>query len=123
MYNNKDCISMTKPMQYILILVNYIPKFQSFVFKFLDKCFYLILTKINYCNALGVVAEWSKVVRLPHIVIRLALGTCTYQFSFAFWVFHVIFSFVHFISFDTLGGRRDFRITFNYSIFVLQIIF
>ncbi len=61
--------------------------------------------------ALTMMAEWSKVliaVYWPLMVwSTLALGT--YQLRFVSWVFHAIFSFVYFISFDTLGGLRAFR--------------
>ncbi len=61
---------------------------------------------------LPLVADWSKVltaVPWPFMVwFTLALGT--YQLRFLSWVFHVIFSFVHFISLYTLGGLRAFRI-------------
>ncbi len=80
----------------------------------------------TYCSTLGVVAEWSKVLTegpWPFMVwSTLALGT--YQLRFVSRVFHVIFSFVHFISLYTLGGLRAFRkplhIICIYSIFGLQ---
>ncbi len=65
-------------------------------------------------KALGVVAEWSKVlitVCWPLIVWCTALGTN--QLRFISWVFHAIFSFVHFISLDTLGALRAFRKSFS----------
>ncbi len=61
--------------------------------------------------ALGVVAEWSKLLTaVPWLFMvwsTLALGT--YQLRFVSSVFHVIFSFVHFISLYTLGDLCAFR--------------
>ncbi len=73
--------------------------------------------------ALGVVAKWSKVltaVPWPLMVwSTLALGT--YQFKFVSWVFHVIFSFVHFISLYTLGGLHAFRKPLPYNIYLFNL--
>ncbi len=49
----------------------------------------------------------------------LDLGT--YQLRFVSWVFHVIFSLVHFISFDTLGGLRAFRKPFYIYVFIQSL--
>ncbi len=75
---------------------------------------------------LGVVAEWSKVlipVPCPIMVwSTLALGT--YQLKFISWVFHAIFSFIHFISLYTLGGLCAFRkkrLPYNMYLFNLWI--
>ncbi len=74
------------------------------------------------CFVLGVVAEWSNVLRAvpwPFMVwFTLALGT--YQLRFISWVFHVIFSFVYYISFDTLGGLRAFRKPFSINYVFIQ---
>ncbi len=53
----------------------------------------------------GVVAEWSKVlIALPlPLMVSSTLALGTYQLRFISSVFHIIFSFIHFISFDTLG--------------------
>ncbi len=68
-------------------------------------------TAAKRITALGVVAEWFNVlIAVPWLLMvwsTLALGT--YLLRFVSWVFHIIFSFVHFISFDTLGGLRAFR--------------
>ncbi len=72
---------------------------------------------------LGVVAECSKVlttVPWPLMVWSiLALGT--YKLRLVSWVFHVIFSFVHFISLYTLGGLRAFRKPLLYSMYVFNL--
>ncbi len=77
----------------------------------------------NNIYALGVVAKWSKVLKavpLPFMVwSTLALGA--YQLRFLSWVFHVIFSFVHFISVYTLGGLRAFRKPLLYNIYVFNL--
>ncbi len=74
-------------------------------------------------QALGVVTEWSKVlsaIPLPLMVwFTLALGT--YQFRFVSWVFHDIFSFVHFISLYTVGGLRAFRKSFPYNMYLFNL--
>ncbi len=51
------------------------------------------------------------------------LTLSTYQLRFVSWVFHVIFSFVHFISLYTLGDMRAFRkpLPYNMYLFNLQI--
>ncbi len=77
------------------------------------------------CNNFGVVAEWSKVrtaVPWPFMVWS-TLSLRTYQLRFISWVFHVIFSFVHFITLYTLGGLRAFRkpLPYNMYLFNLQI--
>ncbi len=83
------------------------------------------LTNENW--TLGVVAEWSKVltaVPCPLMVwSTLALGT--YQFRFVSWMFHVIFSFVHFISLYTLGDLRAIRkpLPYNMYLFNLRIVY
>ncbi len=68
-------------------------------------------------------AEWSKVltaVSWPLMVwSTLALGT--YQFRFVSWVFHVIFSFVHFISLYTLGDLRAFRKHLPYNMYLFNL--
>ncbi len=73
--------------------------------------------------ALGVVAEWSKVLTAapwPLMVwSTLALGT--YQLRFTSWVFHVIFSFVHFISLYTLGVLRAFRKPLPYNMYLFHL--
>ncbi len=73
--------------------------------------------------ALGVVGEWSKVlttVPWPFMVwSTLALGT--YQLRFVSWVFHVIFSFAHFISLYTLGGLRVFRKPLPYNMYLFNL--
>ncbi len=81
-------------------------------------------TAYNYsCNTLGVVAEWSKVltaVPWPFMVwSTLALGT--YQLRFVSWVFHVIFSFIHFISLYTLGGLRAFWKPLPYNMYLFNL--
>ncbi len=74
-------------------------------------------------HTLGVVTEWPKVltaVPWPLMVwSTLALGT--YQLRFVSWVFHVIFSFVHFISLYTLGGLRAFRKPLPYNMYLLNL--
>ncbi len=80
---------------------------------------------IDSLFTLGVVAEWSKVltaVPWPLMVwSTLALGT--YQLRFVSWVFHVIFSFVHFISLYILGGLLAYRMLLpdNMYLFNLRI--
>ncbi len=49
----------------------------------------------------------------------LALGT--YQLRFVSWVFHVIFSFVYFISLYTLGGLRAFRKPLPYNMYLFNL--
>ncbi len=69
------------------------------------------------------VAEWSKMlttVSCPFMVwSTLALGT--YQLKFVSWVFHVIFSFVHFISLYTLGGLHAFRKPLPYDMYLFNL--
>ncbi len=85
----------------------------------------LITVNIYQWHDLDVVPEWSKVlsaVPWPYMVwSTLALGT--YQLRFVSWVFHVIFSFVHFISLYTLVGLRAYRkpLPYNMYVFNLQI--
>ncbi len=69
---------------------------------------------LNYCilYALGVLAKWSKVlIAVPLLLMvwsTLALGT--YQLRFISWVFHVILSSIHFISYPlTLGQHMDMQ--------------
>ncbi len=72
--------------------------------------------------ALGLVAELSKVltaVPLPFMVWS-TLALSTYHLWFVSWVFHVIFSFVHFISLYTLGGLRAFRKPLPYNYVFIQ---
>ncbi len=68
-------------------------------------------------------SEWSKVlteVPWPLMVwSTFALGT--YQLSFISWVFHGIFSFVHFISLYTLGCLRAFRKPLPYNIYLFNL--
>ncbi len=75
--------------------------------------------------ALGVVAKWSKVLTaVPWpIMVWSTLTLGTYQLRFIPWVFHVIFSFVHFISLYTLGGMCAFRkpLPYNMCLFNLWI--
>ncbi len=63
--------------------------------------------------ALGVVAEWSKANSslATYGVIHISLGNITTQVHIL--GISVIFSFVHFISFGTLGGLRAFRKPFS----------
>ncbi len=73
--------------------------------------------------ALGVVAEWSKVliaVAWP-LMVWSTLALVTYQLRFVSWMFNVIFSFVHFISFDTLGGLRTFRKHLPYNMYLFNL--
>ncbi len=68
-------------------------------------------------------AEWSKVltaVPLPFMVWS-TLGLDTYHLRFVSWVFHVIFSFVHFISLDTLGGLHAFRKPLPYNMYLFNL--
>ncbi len=65
--------------------------------------------------ALGVVGDWCKVliaVSWP-LMVWSTLTFGTYQLRFVSWVYHVIFSFIHFISFDTLNGMCAFRKPFS----------
>ncbi len=82
---------------------------------------------ISWCGGrviLGVVAEWSKVltpVPWPFMVwSTLALGT--FNLRFVSWVFHIIFSFVHFISLYTLGGLRAFRKPLPYNMYLFNLL-
>ncbi len=81
------------------------------------------LALLTVCTTDGVVAEWSKVltaVPLPFMGSpTLALGT--YYLRFISWVFHVIFSFVHFISLYTLGGLCAFRKPLPYNMYVFNL--
>ncbi len=52
-------------------------------------------------------------------VLTTALGT--YQLRLVSWVFHVIFSFVHFISLYTLGGLRAFRNPLPYNMYLFNL--
>ncbi len=78
--------------------------------------------------ALGVVAEWSKVlIAVPWpLMVRSTLALGTFQLWFISCVFHVnvIFSFVHFISLYTLGGLHVFRkpLQYNRYLFNLRIL-
>ncbi len=73
-------------------------------------------------NPLGVVAEWFKVltaVSWPLMVwSTLALGT--YEPRFVSWMFHVIFSFIYFISLYTLGGLHAFRKLLPYNMYLFN---
>ncbi len=84
----------------------------------------VIMAKCYATFALGVVAEWSKVLTaVPWALMvwsTLALGT--YQLRFVSWVFHVIFSFVHFISLHTLGGLRAFRKPLPYNMYLYPTV-
>ncbi len=77
-----------------------------------------------YLFALGVVVEWSKLltaVPWPLLVwSTLALGT--YQLRFVSWVFHVIFSFVHFMLLYTLGGLHSFRKPLPYIMYLFNLL-
>ncbi len=88
----------------------------------MDKCT-TDLWAINTGEVLSVVDECSKVlsaVPWPLMVwSTLALGT--YQLTFVSWVFHVIFSFVHFISLYTLGGLRAFRKPLPYNMYLFNL--
>ncbi len=84
----------------------------------LDRWHLVWFTQRYGCS--GVVAEWSKVLTAapwPRMVwSTLSLGT--YQLRFVSLVFHVIFSFVHFISLYTL---RAFRKPLPYTIYLFNI--
>ncbi len=73
--------------------------------------------------ALGEVAEWSKVLTAfpwPLMVwSTLDLGTC--QLRFVSWVFHVIFSFVYFISLYTFDGLHAFRKPLPYNMYLFNL--
>ncbi len=73
------------------------------------------VSRAKKLSALGVVDEWSKVLTSVHspFMVWSTLAWGTHQLRFLSWVFHVIFSFVHFISFDTLGGLCAFRKPFS----------
>ncbi len=75
--------------------------------------------------ALDVVAELSKVLSaVPWpLMVWSTLAFDTYQLRFVSWVFHVISSFVHFISLYTLGSLCDFRkpLPYNMHLFNLRI--
>ncbi len=85
----------------------------------------LVRQPVRIMFALGVVAEWSKVLSaVPWLFMvwsTLALGT--YHLRFVSWVFHIIFSFVHFISLYTLGDLCAFRkpLPCNMYLFNLRI--
>ncbi len=72
---------------------------------------------------LSVLTGWSKVVTaVPWLLIvwsTLALGT--YLLRFISWEFHVIFSFVHFISLYTLGGLHAFRKLLPYNMYLFNL--
>ncbi len=74
------------------------------------------------CMTLGAVAKWSKVLTAVLWLLMMwstfALGT--YQLRFVSWVFHVIFSFVHFISLDTLIGLHAFRKPLPYDMYLFN---
>ncbi len=57
---------------------------------------------------------WININELP-LVWWLSVLRClaTYCSWFISWVFHIIFSFVHIILFDTFGGLCTFRKPFN----------
>ncbi len=82
-----------------------------------------LLDGLLHPQVLGVVGEWSKMltaVPSPLMVwSKLALGT--YQLRFVSWVFHVIFSFVHFILLYTLGGLRAFRKPLPYNMYLFNL--
>ncbi len=81
--------------------------------------------QIGKIFVLGVVAEGSKVLTaVPRpLMVSSTLAFGTYQFRSVSWVFHVIFSFVHFISLYTLGGLHALRkpLPCNGYLFNLQI--
>ncbi len=64
----------------------------------------LMLGSKGTSHVLGIMAEWSKVlIAVPwplRVWSTLVLGT--YLLRFVSWVFHVIFSFAYFTSFETL---------------------
>ncbi len=83
-------------------------------------------TKISYFvteSDLGLVAEWSKVlIAVPWpLMLWFTLALGTYQLRFVSWVFHVIFSFVHFISLYTMGGLRAFRKPLPYNMYLFNL--
>ncbi len=70
------------------------------------------------CSALGVVAEWSKVLTAVPWPFMVCLGHISAQVHI---LFHVIFSFVHFISLYTLGGLHAFRKPLPYNIYLFNL--
>ncbi len=88
-----------------------------------NEMFPLICYKPHIVFVLGVVAKWCKVLTAVPCMVWSTLALGTYQLRFVSWVFHVIFSFVHFISLYTLGGLRVFRkpLPYNMYLFNLQI--
>ncbi len=71
-------------------------------------------------HALGMVAKWSNVLTaVPWpLMVWSTLALSAYQLRFISWVFHVIFSFVHFISLYTLGGLCAFRKPLPYNMYL-----
>ncbi len=76
-----------------------------------------------YYSAIGVAVEWSKgLTAVPwQFMVWSTLALCTYQLSFISWVFHVNFSFVHFISLYTLGGLHAFRKPLPYKMYLFNL--
>ncbi len=72
----------------------------------------------------GVEAEWSEVLTaVPWaLMVRYTLALGTYQLRFVSWVFHVIFSFIHFISLYTLGGLHAFRKPLSYNMYLFNLM-
>ncbi len=82
---------------------------------------FIIITQNMY--ALGVVAEWSKVLIAVHwpLMVWSTLALGTYQLRLVSWVFHVIFSYVHFISLYTMDGMRAFSKPLPYNMYLLNL--
>ncbi len=105
--------------------------FKAFVF---DKLYYFIIDQMKYIwpdkyFAVGVVAEWSKVLIAVHwpLMVWATLALGTYQLRFVSWVFHVIFH-LYISSHFTLWVAclplvSPYHIICIYSIFGLQIIY
>ncbi len=76
----------------------------------------------NFQFAFGMVTEWFKVlITVPcPLMVLFTLVLIMYQPRFVSWVFHVIFSFVHFISFDTSSGLRAFTKIFRIHYVFIQ---
>ncbi len=94
-----------------------------YVDKYHSVLYHMNIWQLLYYFTLGVVAKWSKVLTaVPYpLMVWSTLALSTYQLRFGSWVFHVIFSFIHFNSLYTLGGLHAFRKPLPYNMYLLNL--
>ncbi len=83
---------------------------------------YLYSAKVDILyNVSAQVRISSGSYQLRFISAEARISSGSYQLRFVSWVFHVIFSFVHFISLYTLGGLHTFRKPLPYNMYLFNL--